>query len=126
MDLIPILLGSLPLAHNAQHSLVMVASVPGLPRSVRVLIMRMRKRLKAENIRRTGKAWAETSREGRRGVDAWWAWQAKSKTMVCWVRSRPLLPTARMVSLSFSTIDYKSLTYARGFAAYNRFPSGQK
>ena len=20
------------------------------------------------------KAWAETSREGRRGVDAWWAW----------------------------------------------------
>ena len=25
----------------------------------------------AANIRRTGKAWAETSREGRRGVDAW-------------------------------------------------------
>ena len=49
MDLIPILLGALPLAHNAQHSLVYVdryilASVPGLPRSVRVLIMRMRKR----------------------------------------------------------------------------------
>ena len=35
MDLIPIHLGSLPLAHN-------VASVPGLPRSVRVLIMRRR------------------------------------------------------------------------------------
>ena len=45
MDVIPILLGSLPLAHNAQHSLVLlilVASVPGLPRSVRVLIMRRR------------------------------------------------------------------------------------
>ena len=25
----------------------------------------------AANIRRTWKAWAETSREGRRGVDAW-------------------------------------------------------
>ena len=28
-----------------------------------------------ENIRRTGKAGAETSREGRREVDVWWAWQ---------------------------------------------------
>ena len=28
---------------------------------------------------------------------------------------------ARMVSFSFSAMDYKSLTYARGFAAYNRF-----
>ena len=88
---------------------------------------------------RTWKAWAETSREGRRGVDAWRCgtsfyryqafltlrlWQiveAKSKTMGCWVRSRPLLLTCRMVSFSFSTIDYKSLTYARGFAAYNSF-----
>ena len=88
-----------------------------------------------------------TSREGRRGVPGrrlvgvarnffryqafltlrfWQIMEAKSKTMVCWVRSRPLLPTVRMVSFSFSTIDYKSLTYARGFAAYNRFPSGQK
>ena len=47
--------------------------------------------------------------------------EAKSKTMGYWIRSRPLLPTARMVSFSFSAIDYKSLTYARGFAAYNRF-----
>ena len=32
MDLIPILLGSLPLTHNAQHSLVIIASVHcGLP-----------------------------------------------------------------------------------------------
>ena len=29
MDLIPILLGSLPLAHNAQHSLVMLMMVRG-------------------------------------------------------------------------------------------------
>ena len=47
--------------------------------------------------------------------------EAKSKTMGWWIRSRPPLPTARMVSFSFSVIDYKSLTYARGFAAYNRF-----
>ena len=47
--------------------------------------------------------------------------EAKSKTSSYWIRSRPLLPTARVVSFSFSAIDYKSLTYARGFAAYNRF-----
>ena len=52
----------------------------------------------------------------------WQIVKAKSKTMGCWVRSRPLLPTSRMVSFSCSIIDYKSLTYAWGFAAYNRFP----
>ena len=30
MDLIPILLGSLPLAHNAQHSLVIIYSLCGM------------------------------------------------------------------------------------------------
>ena len=46
-----------------------VASVPGLPRSVRVLIMRMRKRQTFEERGRPRpSAWAETSREGRRGV----------------------------------------------------------
>ena len=30
MDLIPILLGSLPLAHNAQHSLVLLLPLPGV------------------------------------------------------------------------------------------------
>ena len=42
---------------------VYLASVPGLPRSVRVLIMRMRKRQTLEERGRL-----ETSREGRRGV----------------------------------------------------------
>ena len=51
----------------------------------------------------------------------WQIMEAKSKTMGYWIRSRPLLPTARVVSFSFSAIEYKSLTYARGFAAYNRF-----
>ena len=31
-------------------------------------------------------------------------------------------PSSRMVSFSFSTIDYKSLTYGGRFRAYNRFP----
>ena len=37
--------------------------------------------------------------------------EAKSKTMGCLVKRRPLLPSSRMVSFSFSTIDNKSLTY---------------
>ena len=41
-------------------------------------------------------------------------------------RRRPLLPSSRMVSFSFSTIDYKSLTYGGRFRAYNRFPYQQK
>ena len=51
---------------------------------------------------------------------------AKSKTIGCWVRRRPLLPSSHMVSFSFSTIDYKSLTYGGRFRAYNRFPYRQK
>ena len=54
----------------------------------------------------------------------WQIVEANSKTIGCWVRSRPLIPTSHMVSFSLSTIDYKSLTYARGF--YNRFPSVHK
>ena len=41
MDLILILLGSLPLAHNAQHSLVIIAWVPGLPRFSNVCRLRI-------------------------------------------------------------------------------------
>ena len=37
-----------------------------------------------------------------------------------------ILPSSRMVSFSFSTIDYKSLTYGGRFRAYNRFPYRQK
>ena len=44
----------------------------------------------------------------------WQIVEAKSKVMGCWVRGRPLLPTPRMVSFSFSIIDYKSLTYVGG------------
>ena len=39
-----------------------LASVPGLPRLNYAHAY-------AANIRRTGKAWAETSREGRRGIN---------------------------------------------------------
>ena len=46
--------------------------VPGLPRSVRVLIMRMRKRQTFEERGRPGQ---KHHVRGRRGVDAWWAWQ---------------------------------------------------
>ena len=89
--------------------------------------------------RRAGKAWDDSSRESRTVVGQYLArapwcrrgtlfsryqafltrcfWQtveAKSKTSGCWVRRRPLLPSSRMVSFSFSTIDYKSLTYVGG------------
>ena len=56
----------------------------------------------------------------------WQTVEAKNKTIGCWVRRRPLLPSSRMVSFSFSTIDYKSLTYGGRFRAYNRFPYRQK
>ena len=36
MDLIPILLGSLPLAHNAQHSLVIIWTPPTWPPAFRL------------------------------------------------------------------------------------------
>ena len=86
----------------------LLALVPGLPRSVRVFIMRMWKTFAASS----GKAWDDSSRESRRTVvgqyltRAPWSrchavisryqafltrhfWQRveeKSKTMGCWVR----------------------------------------
>ena len=121
-----------PISLHKELHVLYIASVPGLPRSVRVLIMSRRQ------------TFEERGRPGRKHhvrVDAWWAWhvfsryqafltlrfwqivEVKSKMMGYWVRSRPLLPTSRMVSFSCSIIDF---TYAREFAAYNRFPSGQK
>ena len=98
------------------HSLwsLKLASGPGLPLTyVRVFIMRMRKTFELSS----GKAWDDSSRENRTVVGQYLArapWnryhagmarnfsgyqaflplvagRAKSKTMGCWVRRRPLL-----------------------------------
>ena len=62
MDLIPILLGSLPLAHNAQHSLVYLCiypvSVYRVLFSNRRTLLRLREKFKAESRRSHGHAYS--------------------------------------------------------------------